>query len=234
MTTGIVTQPAEGATCRYAPSPVSMAAAERALLLAMEDWIVAGAPPPPSTHPTVAAGTAVRPTRAALGFPDLSDIRVPDGAAATPLGLSVEALAPANQLFVTDYGNAVPVADLSRPYTLLVPKVDANGNETAGILMPEQAVPLGTYTAWNVRAEGHAAGDACLASGSALPFAVDAASRAAGDPRATLSTLYPSRAAYFQAFDAAADGLVEGGFLTELDAANAKTGARSVSDALIP
>src|SRR5215203_2978785 len=46
-----------------------------------------------------------------------------------------------NQLFVTDYTNADPDGDLTKQYKLLVPKVDANGNETSGIRIPEVAAP---------------------------------------------------------------------------------------------
>ncbi len=148
--------------------------------------------------------------------------------------LSVSAIAPANQIFVTDYRNAVPVADLNKQYSLLVPKVDANGNETSGILMPEQAAPLATYAAWNLRAPGHAVGENCLFTGTALPLAVNAAGKHPSDPRATLAQLYTSRSDYFAKFDAAADVLVSAGLFTSVDAANYKLGARTLSTTLIP
>jgi hypothetical protein len=36
------------------------------------------------------------------------------------------------------------------PYRVLVPQVNADGNDMGGIRLPEVAVPLGTYTGWNV------------------------------------------------------------------------------------
>jgi hypothetical protein len=234
VTTGIVTQPAAGSTCQFAPSPVSMAAVERALVPALENWIVKGTLPPPSRYPTVAAGTAVAPTAAAMGFPDLSAVTVPNGATATPTPLSVPGVAPVNQLFVTDYGNAVPVANLAKGYTLLVPKVDANGNETSGILMPEVVAPLATYTAWNLRAAGHAQGEGCIFTGSAIPFATSPAAKAATDPRTTLSQLYSGRADYQARFAAAADALVADGLMSSVDAAGMKAGAATVSATSIP
>src|SRR5439155_3133761 len=39
---------------------------------------------------------------------------------------------------------------LGAPYAVLVPQVNADGNDLAGIGLPEVAVPLGTYTGWNV------------------------------------------------------------------------------------
>ena len=44
------------------------------------------------------------------------------------------------------------------PYRTLVPAVDADGNELAGIRLPEVAVPLATYMGWNLRDEAHGAG----------------------------------------------------------------------------
>ncbi len=233
VSTGLVTQPAAGNTCQFASSPVSMAPPELALITALENWVVKGTAPPASRYPTVASGNAVLPTAAAMGFPTLTAITVPSGATATAT-VSVSDVARINQVFVTDYRNAVPVADLSRQYTQFVPKVDANGNETSGILMPEVAAPLGTYAGWNLRSAGHAIGENCLFTGTALPFAVNPASKSATDPRSTLSQLYSSRNDYFAKFDAAADALVTAGLFTAIDAANYKTNARNLSTALIP
>ena len=209
VTTGMVTQPAAGSTCQFASSPVSMAPVERALIAAMENWLVKGIEPPASRYPTVASGQAVLPTAAALGFPDLSAVLVPNGATSASVALSLSGLAPANQVFVTDYTHAVPVADLNRQYTVLVPKVDANGNETSGILMPELAAPLATYAGWNLRASGHAVGENCQFTGTTIPFSIDPASKAPTDPRTTLSQRYSGRADYFADFDAATDALVK-------------------------
>ncbi len=232
VSTGVFTQPAVGATCRFATSPVSMAPVERALVPALESWVVRNTAPPPSSHPTVAAGTAVLPTAAAMGWPDLSALSVPDGAAATPLALSMP-LARYSQVFVTDYSAPSPAVDVAKPYTVLVPRVDANGNELGGVRMPEVAVPLATYTGWNVRAAGHAAAESCASVGSAIPLAIDVAARAPGDPRASLAQLYSGRADYLAKFGAAADGLAAGGYLGALDAAATKAAAANVSTVLI-
>jgi hypothetical protein len=195
---------------------------------------VKGTAPPASRHPTVASGTAVLPTATAMGFPTLTNITMPNSATGSTVTMSVSGVAPANQIFVTSYRDAAPVAELNMQYTLLVPRVDANGNETSGILMPEQAAPLATYAGWNLRAPGHAVGENCQFTGTALPFAVNPATKSPTDPRATLAQLYGSRSDYFAKFDAAADALVTGGLFTAVDASNYKRGARSLSTALIP
>ncbi len=233
VTTGVVTQPRPGSGCQAAGSPVSETPVERALIPALENWIVKGTPPPPSQYPTVTAGTLVAPSQ--VGLPDLSALSVPSGVAATPTAVSLTSRALVNPLALTDYGNAVPVVDASRRYKIRVPKVDANGNEIAGIRMPELAVPLATYAGWNLRASGHAMGESCSTSGAAIPFAVGPATRAPKDTRATLAQLYRGRADYQARFGAAADSLVARGYLTSLDAANVyKKGAATISPALIP
>lgn len=233
VSTGVFTQPAAGATCRFSTSPVPMAQVERALVPALEAWVVRNAAPPASSYPTVAAGTAVAPNALAMGWPDLSAIAVPDGASSAPLALSVP-LARYSQVFVTDYSAPAPAVDVSKAYAVLVPRVDANGNELGGLRMPELAAPLATYTGWNVRGAGHAAGESCASVGSAIALAVDAASRAPGDPRAALTDLYSGRADYLAQFGAAADGLVAGGYLGPIDAANMKAAAANVAATLLP
>ena len=233
VSTGIVTQPGVGAGCQVAPSPVSEVPVERALIPALENWIARGALPPASQYPTGAAGTLVAPSK--TGFPDLSSISVPSGAQATPVALSLASHGEANWLALTDYSDATPVVDAARTYKIRVPKVDADGNEIAGIQMPEVAVPVATYAGWNVRQQGHAAGESCGTSGAAIPFAVSPATRAAKDSRKTLAQLYRGRADYQARFGAAADALVGRGFLTAADAANIyKKGAAAISPALIP
>ena len=235
VSTGVVTQQSAGHMCQFAPSPVSLTPVERALIPALERWVVKGALPPASRYPTVKAGTLVAPDPASIGFPDLSNVSVPSGAAATPTAVSLAYHGLVNQLFLTDYRKATPVVDLGRQYAVLVPKVDANGNETAGLQMPELAVPLATYAGWNLRGQGHAMGEGCSTAGSAIPFAVSPATKAATDTRTTLAQLYTGRGDYQARFGAATDELVEHGYLTPQDAANLyKAGAAHVSSALIP
>ncbi|WP_077037913.1 alpha/beta hydrolase domain-containing protein [Pelomonas sp. KK5] len=232
-TTGVLTQPAAGSTCQFVQSPVSEGQTFRALLGSLDDWVVKGTTPPASRYPTVAAGSAVLPTAAATGFPNLSAITVPNGATGAPLSLSV-GLARPNQLYVTAYSTSSPTVDLSKAYRLLVPRVDGNGNELDAIRMPELSVPLATYAGWNVRGAGHAKGQNCQSLGSAIPLAIDAASKAPTDPRATLAELYAGRTDYQTKFAAATDALVAAGFMSAVEATAYKNGAASVSAVLIP
>ena len=46
-----------------------------------------------------------------------------------------------------------------REYLCFVSKVDSDGNEVAGIKLPDLTVPLGTHTGWNPRSEESGAAD---------------------------------------------------------------------------
>jgi len=97
---------------------------------------------------------------------------------------------------------------------LLVPSVDADGNETAGIRSPLLAAPLGTYTGWNPVAIGYRTGRYCFSAGGFIPFAKTKAERIAkGDPRPSLEERYPSHADYVARVKAQADKLVAQGYM---------------------
>ncbi len=74
----------------------------------------------------------------------------------------------------------------------LAPKVDADGNETAGVASILHQAPLGSYLGWNVTAAGFSKGSGCGLVGGYVPFAKTKAERlAAGDPRPSLEERYP-------------------------------------------
>ena len=114
--------------------------AVRALLTAMEDWVVRGVAPPPSRVPTIKDGTAV--DRSTIRFPRAPDFALPRVSGkirTTPVD------------WIDPPGS--PDSEHDKPegtYVTLVSAVDADGNEVAGIRLPPVAVPLATYTGWNV------------------------------------------------------------------------------------
>lgn len=88
-----------------------------------------------------------------------------------------------------------------------MPTVDADGNEVAGIRLPEIAAPLSTFTGWNIRAP-HFAEGAVMMVGASIPFAASAEERQAnGDPRPSVEERYPSKQDYEDAVMRAATGL---------------------------
>ncbi len=74
-----------------------------------------------------------------------------------------------------------PDMDMSRPYRALVTQVDADGNEIAGILLPDIAVPLATYTGWNYYRAPYPEGELCDRDGTYKPFAATRAEREAAN-----------------------------------------------------
>jgi hypothetical protein len=122
-----------------------------------------------------------------------------------------------NQLHLMDYSTIPPTA--GRAYTVLVGRVDADGNMIDGIRHPDLAAPIGTFTGWNLRAAGFGEGDQCAGGGSFIPFAATRAERTAnGDPRLSLEERYTDHAAYVRAVRAAADALVRDRLLLREDA----------------
>lgn len=105
------------------------------------------------------------------------------------------------------------------PLPFLVPQVDADGNDIAGIRVPEVAVPLATTTGWNFRASriGNPATIVALL-GSYIPFPrTPAEGRATNDPRRPISDRYKDKDDYLTRIRAAALGLVKSGFMLEED-----------------
>lgn len=236
VTTGSLNVPAATASCYLPNSPVTVNAPLRALARRLEAWVSTGALPPASRYPMVASGSAVPVDLAAVGFADTRALTVPSGADAAlrPLAFDIDFNSVINQVFLTDYATAMPKVDLAKRYVQVVSKVDTTSNEVAGVLMPEVQVPLASYTGWNIR-QATARGEACGTGGGAIPLAVDDAQRAPGDVRPSLASLYTGRADYAAKFSAAAQGLVEQGFLLQQDAdAIYKAGAANVRPALIP
>ena len=77
-----------------------------------------------------------------------------------------------------------------------MPKTDRDGNDIAGVRLPDVTVPLATYTGWALRG-GAQAGDGCEGTGQIIPFAKTKADRmASGDPRLSVEERYSSFSQY--------------------------------------
>jgi hypothetical protein len=101
----------------------------------------------------------------------------------------------------------------------LVPKVDADGNETTGVPSVLHQAPLGTYLGWNVTAAGFFKGTGCGLGGGFVPFAKTKAERlAAEDPRPSLEERYGTHERYVATVRTAAARLVRDRFLLQDDA----------------
>jgi hypothetical protein len=195
--------------CTYPTNIAYTGFVARALTPALVDWVTRGVDPPPSAYPSLSAGTLADPSsQTSVGFPDLH-----------PIGVDYTGVY--NFLYLTDYSVVPPVVDLSKPYQVLVPTADADGNDLPGVRPPDLTVPLGTSLSWNPRAAGYAEGDQCVGQGSFIPFASTEAERAqSGDPRPSLQERYPSKAEYVANVRAAALALQDQGFMLPEDVDN--------------
>jgi hypothetical protein len=173
----------------------------RALLHALQLWVSEGVEPPDSEFPNRKDGTLVSPDQNSVGFPAIPGADFPDAI---------------NGLRVTDY-SAHPPAE-GAPYPVFVPKVDADGNEVAGIRLPFVSVPLATYAGWNLARKGFAEGTLCSVTGSTIPFAKTTSEReAAKDPRPSIEERYANHEEYVKAVEQAARHLVMKRLLLEED-----------------
>ena len=191
----------------------------RALYQDLEEWVVAGTTPPDSQVPAVADSTLVRP--AAVAFPAIPGVQYRALATLYPLldwGTSYHAQDE------TGIATQIPPAYLGRDYAILVPQVDADGNDKAGIRSIDVAAGLGTNTGWNYTTKpgvvdlGGAPAVPGLV-GSYFPYAKTQAQRvASGDPRLSLEERYGTQAGYVAAVTSTANGLVAKRFMLRADA----------------
>jgi Alpha/beta hydrolase domain len=210
--------PAKG-VCQNFVNVVQTSMLFRALLDAMDRWASDGTPPPASRIPRRADGTLATHAEWQEQFPKIPGVALSQGPAGLPL---------------LDFGldNGVltkePPEVLDREgYTVLVPAVDGDGNDRAGVRAPMVAAPLGTYTGWNLRGPGHGQGANHEFTGSYIPFADSAEERRfAGDPRPAVLERYATPEAYAEAIEAAARELVAEGLMLEEDVERARALAR--------
>ncbi|HEX3499117.1 MAG TPA: alpha/beta hydrolase domain-containing protein, partial [Stellaceae bacterium] len=184
----------------------------RAALDAMDRWASEGVSPPPSRMPLRADGTLVTMVEWRERFPKLPGIAVPRG----PSELRRLDFGPD---FARGIATKEPPEIVSgEGYAVLVPAVDEDGNDRAGIRVPMVAAPLGTYTGWNLRARGFGHGATHEFTGSYIPFPESAEEReATGDPRRAILERYGNATAYVAAIAEAAQALVAERLMLEED-----------------
>jgi alpha/beta hydrolase family protein len=205
--------------CDLMSNPAPSAPMRSALLKSFTDWVTKGIAMPPSKYPTVADGTLVPPTSAAMGFPKIPGRPLPDGVLHPLLDYDV---GPEFN-YRDQSGVASQSPEIKGVLPQLVPRVDADGNEVAGIKSPLQMAPLGTYTGWNVISSGMFKGQLCNNNGTGvagyIPFVVTRAERlASGDPRLSLEERYQTHEGYVKAVTDAANALLKQGYLLRADA----------------
>jgi Alpha/beta hydrolase domain len=213
--------PASRGACQQFQNPLNSAPIQRALWVALDQWVTSNIKPPDSRVPTFRDGTLVSPAN--TGFPTT----IPDTLGFSPTGkVTYTGLKTTRYLF--DYGlnfYQTGIATINPPvityplednpangpiYPSYVPKTDSDGNDIAGVRLPDVTVPLATYTGWALRA-GAQANDGCESSGQFIPFPKTDAARFATnppDPRPSVAARYPTFDAYYPKVVAAIDDLI--------------------------
>jgi hypothetical protein len=182
-------------------SPLQVRYFWRAMIANMDAWVRSNTPPPDSSYPKIADGTLV-PLRD-YAFPAIPGVNKPH---------------EANGSYRLDFGPnwrdgilSIQPPKVGGTFPVLVPQVNADGNERDGVRLPEIAVPLATYTSWNLRDASIGAPDQRVAfEASYLPFPRTAAERQKnGDPRKSIAERYTGREDYVQRYSLALDDLIK-------------------------
>jgi hypothetical protein len=204
--------PAKGAADLFGQAlqtPLPVRYLWRAMIANMDAWVRSGTSPPDSNYPKIADRNLVPLIKYA--FPTIPGITPPK---------------EANGAYRLDFGSnwhdgifSIQPPKVGKPFPILVPQVDADGNERDGVRLPEITVPLATYTGWNLRDPSIGApGQRVSFEGSYFPFAKTAVERQQkGDPRKSIAERYKSREDYLNLYSHAVDELVKQRWILEED-----------------
>jgi hypothetical protein len=182
-------------------SPLPIRYFWRAMITNMDAWVRNGVDPPPSSYPRIADQNLVPLEKYA--FPKIPGVNLPH---------------EASEAWRMDFGPDWRKGILSRqpptlgqPFPVLVPQIDADGNERDGIRLPEFAAPLATYAPWNLRDPSIGAPDQRVTfEASWIPFPKTAADRErTGDPRKSIEERYKSKKAYLHLYSNALEQLIK-------------------------
>ena len=170
---------------KYLANPGDYRPFLRALLLALDQWCRDGIPAPPSVYPSIRGGTLVAWDQTSTGFPSIPGVVYPR---------------VIQQPSFWDYGprwQSHRIVDRQPPlsrgdYRVLVPRCGPDGNEIDCLSPPEVAVPVATYTGWNLRSkQAGAEYELVSLKGSYFPFPLTSAQRdETGDLRLSVMQRY--------------------------------------------
>jgi hypothetical protein len=181
-------------------SPLPIKYFWRSMISNMDAWVRSNTPPPPSSYPKIADGNLV--PLSEYAFPVIPGVNRPH---------------EANEAYRLDFGPnwrqgvlSIEPPKVGPAFPVLVPQVDADGNERDGVRLPEISVPLATYASWNLRDPSIGAPNQRVAfEASYLPFPQTAADRQrTKDPRKSIAERYHDRDDYMTRYKAAVDDLM--------------------------
>ena len=181
----------------------------RALLVDLHEWLKDGTTPPDSSYPRLEQKQLVGADY--WSFPKSI-------ATATPSHVSNGQRLDFGTDFLTKGIVTKEPPTVGDPYPALVPQVDDDGNEIAGVKMPQVAVPLATYTGWNPRKDVFTS-DTLNMVGSTMPF-----------PKAKITEKYGTKDEYLGRVKTAIESLISRRLLLANEAAQLERDAAAQWD----
>lgn len=190
--------PAKSGNTRYLNNGNDYGFVLRGLLVAMRRWLAEDAAPPASVYPRVDRGELA-----------------PIGKIRFPKRPGVVWPTRVHDVYRLDFGpefrsRGVVTHEppkLGPEFPILVPQVDADGNDIGGLKTPQVAVPLAMHTGWNLRNPAIGSPEELFSmTGAYFPFAAD-----------VVRARYGNRDAYLGKVRGAARRLAEGRYLLEQD-----------------
>jgi len=181
----------------------------RAMIRNLDAWARNNTPPPVSSYPKIVDGNLVPLSQ--YSFPAIPGVNKPQ-----------EANSGSRLDFGPDWRKGILTIQppkVGEPFPVLVPQVDADGNERDGVRLPEITVPLATYASWNLRDPSIGAPDQRVSfEASYLPFPKTSAEREKSrDPRKSIEERYASRDVYMTRYQDAVGDLVKQRWILEED-----------------
>jgi hypothetical protein len=191
-------------------NPIDYRPLLRGLLMALEVWARDGREPPPSVYPRIADGTLVDWRGDASGWRSMPGFLYPEV-------IHAPAFCDYGPQFQSHRRITRHPPLVKGAYRVLVPAYGEDNNERGMLLLPPVAVPLATYTGWNLRAPSLGAETELLSlAGGYIPFARTGAERqASGDPRKAILERYHGFEDYLSNYQAVVEELVRGGYLLQ-------------------
>jgi Alpha/beta hydrolase domain len=181
----------------------------RAMISNMDAWVRSNTLPPENNYPKIVDGTLVPLRQYAL--PAIPGVNYPH---------------EANEGSRLDFGPhwregilSVQPPKVGKPFPVLVPQVDADGNELEGVRLPEVSVPLATYLGWNLRDPSIGASQQRVAfEASWVPFPKTTGEReGTHDPRKSIAERYSSAEDYMTRYKNALNDLVKQRWILQED-----------------
>ncbi len=184
----------------------------RGLLTAIVAWVQEDVTPPASVYPKMADGTLVGWERKNSGWRPLPNI-------AYPSVIHAPEFVDRGPEFLTKRRASIQPPVRLGVYGVRVPAYKNDNNERGCLLLPTVAVPVATFTSWNLRSISIGGENELLSlAGGYIPFPRNPQSRReSADPRLSLVERYSGFDQYFTLYSEHVSRLVQDRYILEED-----------------